>query len=174
MVVPVSFPLAHRTINLKIETPDSVQLGAWLILPEDPRIPDDVLSGPPADESVSASLRHKPTILLFHGNTAARAVPFRITHYLTYTSRFEANVLAIDYRGYGDSTGTPSELGVKVDARAAWDWLINKGVSPENILIVGHSLGTAVASLLAEELTSEGDEGSLFPAHLLTLLNPYA
>lgn len=137
-------------------------LGAWLILAEDHRIPDTALSGPPADESINASLRTKPTVLLFHGNTGARAVGFRIQHYLTYSSRLGANVLAIDYRGFGDSTGTPSEQGVKIDAKTAWNWLLHQGAASDDILIVGHSLGTGVASLLAEELSEEGES----PPHL--------
>jgi len=64
-----------------------------------------------------------------------------------------ANVLAIDYRGFADSTGSPSEEGLTRDARAAWDWLVNNGAEQEDILIVGHSLGTGVAMQLGAELS---------------------
>ena len=42
------------------------------------------------------------------------------------------------------------------DARAGWDFLMSKGAKPEDVLIVGHSLGTAIAGLLSAELGREG------------------
>jgi abhydrolase domain-containing protein 12 len=58
------------------------------------------------------------------------------------TGRLDANALFIDYRSFGDSDKvTPSEEGLNLDARAAWDWLLSKGVRPENIVLVGVSLG---------------------------------
>jgi len=67
-------------------------------------------------------------------------------------------VLAIDYRGFADSTGTPSEPGLVIDARAAFDWLIAQGKNAEDILIIGHSLGTGVSGQLAVTLANEGIE----------------
>lgn len=98
----------------------------------------------------------RPTVLFFHGNAATRALSKRIRLYSAYTSRLDTNVLAIDYRGFGDSPGTPTEDGLLTDARAAWDWLIAQGASPQDILIVGHSLGTAVASGLSVSLSEDG------------------
>jgi abhydrolase domain-containing protein 12 len=83
-------------------------------------------------------------------------VPYRVQCYKVFSSRLGANVLAIDYRGFGDSEGVPSESGLAKDAQAAWDWLIFNGANPEDILIVGHSLGTAVAAKLAVDLTTQG------------------
>jgi abhydrolase domain-containing protein 12 len=93
---------------------------------------------------------------LLHGNAGSRAAPFRIAHYSGFTSRIGANVLAIDYRGFGDSTGYPSEDGLARDAQAAWEWLLARGAKPQDILIVGHSMGTGVAARLASELGHEG------------------
>jgi abhydrolase domain-containing protein 12 len=74
-----------------------------------------------------------------------------------FSSRLQTNVLAIDYRGFADSEGTPSEHGLGLDARAAWDFLHHDyGVQAADIAIVGHSLGTAVAARLASELSTEG------------------
>ena len=64
--------------------------------------------------------------------------------------------MVIDYRGFGDSEGYPSVGGVSMDARAGWDFLITEGAKPEDVLIMGHSLGTAIAGLLAAELGREG------------------
>jgi pimeloyl-ACP methyl ester carboxylesterase len=60
-------------------------------------------------------------------------------------------ILAIDYRGYGRSSGPPpSEEQVYADAIAAWDYLTSaQGVAPGRIVIYGHSLGGAVATELA-------------------------
>lgn len=98
-------------------------------------------------------MKNRPTILFFHGNAATRAFKARILHYQALSSRLAANVLAIDYRGFADSTGSPSEEGLTRDARAAWDWLVNNGAEQEDILIVGHSLGTGVSMQLGAELS---------------------
>lgn len=72
------------------------------------------------------------------------------------STQFKANVLAIDYRGFADSTGSPSEAGLTRDARAAWDWLRDQGASESDILVLGHSLGTAAGAGLLGELAAEG------------------
>jgi len=59
-------------------------------------------------------------------------------------------VLAIDYRGYGASTGTPTEAGFAADARAAYDFIHN-AVPEARIAIFGESLGTGIAVTLARE-----------------------
>jgi uncharacterized protein len=59
-------------------------------------------------------------------------------------------VMAIDYRGYGSSTGTPTELGFRADARAAFD-LIRAAAPASKIAVFGESLGTGVAVALARE-----------------------
>jgi len=60
------------------------------------------------------------------------------------------NILAIDYRGYGESEGHPTETGLDLDSMAAYRYLSEVlRVSQERILIFGHSLGAAVAVNLA-------------------------
>ncbi|KAJ7465304.1 Alpha/Beta hydrolase protein [Mycena latifolia] len=154
--MPERYGLApNKTINLRIDTVDNETLGAWFVLSDPfyhslPTIPSK-----PADH-IPAALKTHPTILFFHGNAATRAFSARIQHYTAFSSRLSANVLAIDYRGYGDSTGTPTEAGLARDARAAWNWLIKNGAAADQILIVGHSLGTGVSALLSAELSDEG------------------
>lgn len=82
-------------------------------------------------------------------------LPSRVQHYQAFASRLRANVFAPDYRGYADSTGAPSEAGLILDARSSWDWLRSHGARPENVLVVGNSLGTAVAVQLASALGAE-------------------
>lgn len=147
-------PLANRTLNFKLQTPDNETLGAWFILSEPyyrslPAIPTEVA------KHIVPALKERPVVLFFHGNAATRAFSARIQHYQGFSTRLGANVLAIDYRGFADSTGKPSETGLVCDARSAFDWLVAQGKKPEDILIVGHSLGTGVSGQLAAQLAAE-------------------
>lgn len=65
-------------------------------------------------------------------------------------------VLAYDYRGYGRSEGNPSEVGVSLDALAAYDAVRADGVPPERVIAFGESLGGAVAIRLAIERPCAG------------------
>ena len=89
----------------------------------------------------------KFTFLTFHGNAsnlANRASTYEFLH------DTPANVLALEYRGYGHSEGKPSEAGFYLDAEMAYQYLVNtKHVDPKSILSFGQSLGTAVATDLA-------------------------
>ena len=73
--------------------------------------------------------------------------------YLLAWSKFRAlgmGVFAVDYRGYGESGGKPSETGLYMDADAAYSYLRDSlGVPPARIVIYGFSLGSAVAIDLA-------------------------
>ncbi len=90
----------------------------------------------------------QPTILFFHGN--ASTLIGGDDRYRAIMAH-EAGFLAVSYRGYSGSTGRPSEEGFRKDARAAYDFLIAQGLRPGDIVIHGHSLGTAVAARLASE-----------------------
>jgi uncharacterized protein len=59
-------------------------------------------------------------------------------------------VMAIDYRGYGGPTGTPTEFGLRADARAAFDF-IHLAAPESRIAVFGESLGTGIAVALARE-----------------------
>lgn len=63
------------------------------------------------------------------------------------------HIVAIDYRGFGTSPGRPSEAGLQADAAALADWaLYDAGIPAERIVLWGQSLGTAVATALAQHL----------------------
>lgn len=146
---------ANKTLNLRIQTSDNESIGAWFILSDSyyhslQTIPASV------SEHITEAVQRHPTILFLHGNAATRAFSARIQHYATFTSRLSANVLVIDYRGFADSTGQPSQNGLVLDARAAWDWLVAHGTKSENIIVIGHSLGTGVASQFAAQFGHEG------------------
>ena len=90
------------------------------------------------------------TVLFFHGNAG------NISHRMEKLALFRelgADVLIVDYRGYGSSTGRPGERGLYLDARAAYRHLIDeRRVSPNALLLYGESLGTAVVVDLAAEV----------------------
>ena len=70
-------------------------------------------------------------------------------------------MIAVDYRGYGDSTGTPSEDGLLRDAETVWEYVNARAMAPgtaegKTIVVVGHSLGTAVSSRLVGALADRG------------------
>jgi fermentation-respiration switch protein FrsA (DUF1100 family) len=67
------------------------------------------------------------------------------------------NVFQFDYRGFGESGGTPSEAGLYADAEAAYRYLTDSlGVPAERIVIYGHSLGSGVATHLASRVRAAG------------------
>ncbi|KIY63308.1 alpha/beta-hydrolase [Cylindrobasidium torrendii FP15055 ss-10] len=144
----------NKTFPFQLTTSDNETLGSWFILSDDlyQSLP---VPAPNPESLVSEACRQYPTILFLHGNAATRAYSARVQHYSAFTSRLHANVLAIDYRGFAESTGQPSEEGLILDARAAWDWLIEQGAKGTDILIVGHSLGTGVSANLAAQLSDE-------------------
>jgi uncharacterized protein len=89
----------------------------------------------------------KFTFLAFHGNAGNIADRVPIYEFLSGTP---ANVLALEYRGYGRSEGNPSEAGFYRDAETAYEFLVStKRIDPKRIVSFGQSLGTAVAAHLA-------------------------
>lgn len=113
-------------------------------------------TAPPSDSTIAASLRSRPTILYLHGNAATRAARTRVEHLSSFSNRLDLNVLAIDYRGFADSTGDPSQEGLTTDAVAAFDWLVEHGANGGDVLIAGTSLGTGVAVQSAAVLEAAG------------------
>lgn len=66
------------------------------------------------------------------------------------------HIIALDYRGYGHSTGTPTEEGLITDAATLVDFALNVlQIPPSRIVLLGQSLGTAVAAATAEKLSRE-------------------
>jgi len=122
---PAAYGLKFQDIHLTTE--DGVVLHGWLMPHSKARF----------------------TLLHFHGN--AGNISHRI-HLYEQWHRMGLSVLAIDYRGYGKSEGTPSEAGLYSDARAAWNELVNnQDIPASQVIIAGRSLGCAVAAKLATE-----------------------
>lgn len=88
----------------------------------------------------------QPTILYFHGNAGSfgsRAE--RIRKYMTQGY----GVFMMTYRGYGGSTGKPTEAANVADAKLAYDTLVGLGVDPSDVILYGESLGSGVAVQVA-------------------------
>jgi len=97
----------------------------------------------------------RATILFAHGN--AGNVSYRAEVLRILNQRVGASVLIFDYRGYGRSEGKPSEEGVLADARAARRWLADRaGIAEDEVVLMGRSLGGAVAVDLAAEDGARG------------------
>lgn len=104
-----------------------------------------------------------PVLLWCHGN--AGNVSHRLENIRQLYQR-GISVMIFDYRGYGRSTGVPSEAGFYQDALASYDYLIqHRRISPERLIIFGRSLGSSVAGEVAIRRSSAGlmVEGS-FPS----------
>jgi uncharacterized protein len=120
---PARAGLDYQTVTL--QTGDGVRLSAWFIPHPAPRA----------------------TLLFFHGNAgnlSHRLESIRLFHDL------DIAVFIIDYRGYGQSEGSPTEAGTYRDAAAAWHYLVDeRHIAPQEIVIFGRSLGGAIAAELA-------------------------
>jgi len=94
-------------------------------------------------------------VLYAHGNTgniSHRASVIRDLH-----EDHRLSIMIFDYRGFGRSEGKPNEEGILQDARAARNWLAEReGITPEEIVIMGRSLGGGVAVDLAAEDGARG------------------
>lgn len=101
----------------------------------------------------------KKVVLYLHGNR--HHLQRWAKHHNTF-NQLGYDFFALDYRGFGKSTGTPSEAGLYKDVEAAWQWLKER-YPPENIVIYGRSLGTGPATYLAYK----------YPAAKLLLETPY-
>lgn len=112
--------------DVRIATPDGQRLDAWWAPPPVPAA---------------------GVVLFLHGNpgTLRGTAP-----HLADVRGIGLGVMAIDYRGFGRSTGQPSEGGVRIDARAAFDWL-RRAAPRSKIAVFGESFGTYPAVALAAE-----------------------
>ncbi|MBC7965018.1 MAG: alpha/beta hydrolase [Fuerstia sp.] len=95
-------------------------------------------------------------VLFFHGNGSHRGR--RLSWYELFWS-INVDVLAMDYRGYADSEGQPSEKALTEDAVAIWKYATQKlGYRPDQIVIAGESLGGGVGVKLASTVCQQGEQ----------------
>jgi uncharacterized protein len=114
--------------DVTLETSDGLRLGAWYVPPRQPEA---------------------MTVLVANGNAGNRAGRAPLAQAL---ARRGFGVLLFDYRGYGGNPGSPSEAGLALDARAAYDYLVHEaGVPATQLVYFGESLGGGVVTALAVE-----------------------
>jgi fermentation-respiration switch protein FrsA (DUF1100 family) len=126
--------------------------------------------------------KETPVILFSHGN--AGNISDRL-HNIRLLLDKGLQVFIFDYRGYGQSSGNPSEKGIYLDGLAAYDYLVQReSVPPERIILFGRSLGAAVAievalnrnvrSMIIESGFTSTKEmaGTMFPFSLVSRLLP--
>jgi len=87
------------------------------------------------------------TIVYFHGN--AGTLENRI-HKLNHFKDMDVNFLIIAWRGFSGNKGKPSEKGLYIDANSAIKWLKKLGLNERDIILYGESLGTGVATEIAQ------------------------
>ena len=122
---PADIGLAFE--DLRIDTPDGETLSAWYV---------------PAGEEPNGL-----TVFLCHGNGGDMGD--RIDSIANF-HRMGFNVMLFEYRGYGTSTGRPTEEGTYLDAKVCWEHMIRtRNIDPNSVVLVGRSLGGAVAAHLA-------------------------
>ena len=118
--------------NVRIKTSDNIELLGWYH---------------------EKNLKDFKTLIFFHGN--AGSLENRI-HKLNHFRDMNINFLIIAWRGFSGNKGNPSEQGLYEDGKSAIDWLIKKGVSEKNLILYGESLGTGVATHLAQNKNYAG------------------
>lgn len=124
---PADIGLEYTDVTLS--TSDGIDLAAWYI----------------------ASPNAPATVLFCHGNAGSISDRLQL---LRFFHDLGVNVLIFDYRGYGESEGTPDEPGTYVDVRAAWDYLLeSRQLDAAQVVVFGRSLGAAVASHLATQVS---------------------
>ena len=102
-----------------------------------------------------------PTLVFFHGNAAdwqSGAAALRGLAERGY------GAFAASYRGYQGNAGKPGEVGLYRDGEAAMAWLAARGVAADEVVLVGNSLGSGVASELAVR----------HPVRGLALISPFS
>lgn len=97
---------------------------------------------------------------MFHGN--AGNIGHRIPVAAMLDEAIGCNVLMLEYRGYGLSTGTPDENGLMIDAQTGLDYIRQRSeLRDTKILVYGQSLGGAVSINLVEKNQKHGDIAGL-------------
>ena len=120
---PEEIGLEYEEVTLQTE--DGVRITGWFVPEEENRF----------------------IILFCHGNAG------NISHRLDFLKMFNRlglSTFIFDYRGYGESEGSPTEEGTYLDAETAYEYLVReRGIHPLQIIVMGRSLGGPIASYIA-------------------------
>lgn len=119
---------------------------AWITASDGVRIQGWWYPAPGGTMSVQLGDDAPPAVLLLHGNAGDISNRTPLARGLLEEG---CSVLLLEYRGYGGSEGVPSEEGLHLDAVAGLDFLSDRGLTPGRIIVLGRSMGGAVAARLA-------------------------
>ncbi|XP_077352281.1 lysophosphatidylserine lipase ABHD12-like isoform X1 [Festucalex cinctus] len=147
---PADFSLNH-TINMYFTSEEGISLGVWHTVPESKWREAQGKNLAWYQNTLSDG---NPVFIYLHGNTGTRAA----THRVGVTKVLSAlgyHVLVPDYRGFGDSSGEPTEAGLTTDALHLYKWVKERSGS-SLVVFWGHSLGTAVSTNTAIKLLDQG------------------
>jgi abhydrolase domain-containing protein 12 len=160
--------LHNQVTSFTLPTPDGETLNAWHILPlelysrnqeallkEEAGLANDITQrlGFKLPKEDPESL----LVLYFHGAAGTVGSGWRPPSYRAMSAGApdKIHTVAIDYRGFGASTGLPSEEGLLTDARTVAEWAMSvAGIPPSRIVVFAQSLGTAVATSLVQHMAA--------------------
>lgn len=183
--IPEQWGFLHNQVTpFALNTPDGETLHAWHILPlglyrrnEQKILEEPSGLAPDFNQRLASELlRGDPESLLvlyLHGAGGTLGSGHRPASYRAASAGApdRIHIVAIDYRGFGLSTGAPSEDGLLTDATTLVNWAMSQGIPPHRIIIWGQSLGTAVATSLVHHMALR-HEPVLFSG--LVLVAPFA
>jgi abhydrolase domain-containing protein 12 len=183
--------LRNQVTPFTLATPDGVTLHGWHILPLGLYYEhEEELVTQQSDDGLAVNninitdrpsfrlLRDDPDALLvlyLHGAGGTLASGWRPASYRAMYAGAPAKIhtVAIDYRGFGSSSGSPTEEGLLTDAVTLAEWAMREaGIPPSRIVLFGQSLGTAVAISLAHHYATTTDGPTLFAG--MVLVAPFA
>ncbi|XP_061766761.1 monoacylglycerol lipase ABHD12-like isoform X1 [Nerophis ophidion] len=147
---PSDFSLNH-TINMYLTSEEGISLGVWHTVPASQWRQAQGKGMAWYQSTISDG---SPVIIYLHGNTGTRGASHRVG-IAKVLSALGYHVTQPDYRGFGDSSGEPTEIGLTTDAVHVYKWVKKySGSSP--VVLWGHSLGTGVATNMAVKLLEQG------------------
>ncbi len=135
--------------QIQVAAEDGTPLHGWVALAEGSSAQD-------SDELRHSLTSDRPLVLYFCGNAGHRG--YRANKIAMF-NRLGCDVMIVDYRGYAENTGSPSERAFTQDAQAVWNHATQLlGVPSHRIVLCGESLGGGVATRLAADLCEQGTE----------------
>ncbi|KAF3708477.1 Transmembrane 9 superfamily member 3 EP70-P-iso SM-11044-binding protein Precursor [Channa argus] len=154
---PAEFSLNH-TINMYLTSEDGISLGVWHTVPASQW---KEAQGKDLSWYQNTLSDGNPVFIYLHGNTGTRAAPHRVG-VAKVLSTLGYHVLVPDYRGFGDSTGEPTEAGLTTDALYLYNWV--KARSGNSLVVIwGHSLGTGLKKMRSPILFLHAKDDHLAP-----------